>query len=178
MQTLTNKKHMVPQTRDQMSHIPEIPLPFPNGGWRAAWLPEENGSWVTHPKMIHTKTQTTTKLRSHRKSSLKFHFHSQMDVSKQMGPAFEREQTQWFSFHKGSSPDGVETIPSQSKLEWLIQQHWMWTVALDVSQLQTVFCHGWQSLWDLWSKMGSGSCWGFREGADPGQGWPSLGTDS
>ena len=40
-----------------------------------------------------------------------------------MGPALEREQTQWFSSHKGSSPDGVETILSQSKLERLTQQH-------------------------------------------------------
>ena len=49
-----------------MRQSPEFPLSFPDGGSRVAWLLKENGPQVAHLKMIHTRTQTTTKLQAHR----------------------------------------------------------------------------------------------------------------
>ena len=54
-----------------------------------------------------------------RRCSLKFHFHSQTEASKQTGLALEREWTQWLTSHKGSSPNKVERTPSLLKLERL-----------------------------------------------------------
>lgn len=58
-----------------------------------------------------------TKTKNQRRYNLKFHFYSQMEASKHIGPGRERAWTKLPTSRKGSSPNGVERIPNLSKLE-------------------------------------------------------------
>ena len=97
----------------------------------------------------------------------------------------KRTGPEWLTSCKGSSPNGVERVPSLQKLGWLTFQA---TLNVDCSSGHFFAPNSlvpWGSRYlsrtappSSLEQMSSSSLWGLREGAFWGWSWPTMGRDS